>query len=586
VLIGKNDPGRFGWDVSNRGDLNNDGYSDIIVGAPNFSGEGSAFIYYGSAVMDTVADLTISSFSGDNSFAASVSFAGDVNNDDYDDIIIGLYDDHTHGEYAGAAHIYFGGSSINKEPSMVFMPENAYDHFGQGVASAGDVNGDGCADIIVGAPGYDLGMTFGRSYVYFSSQISVQPGVFSASDIANDQGGYVQINWSRSAYDESIHSKINEYTIQRSLLPPARARWENIATVPASFDKYYAFTAETPYDSTSENPAICYYRVMAHSTDGEIWKSKPVAAYSVDNLAPSESGFLKAVQVGNNSVQLTWERNRTDPDVQHYAVYRSLEAGFVPDAENFLTATSDTTFLDQEPYDQQDSFYKVVTFDIHENPSVASPEAAIFFDSSLPVFLSSFSATATANAQVRIDFVTASEINVLGFNIWRAMQKDGEYQLVASYLDYPQLVGQGNSSQGTAYSWTDVHTESNREYWYKLECIDLDGSSEFYKAVSARVIAVPTEFALRPNYPNPFNPETVIEYHLPVSSDGRLEVYNLLGQQITAFEFKNKEPGIYKYTFDGAGLPSGMYIYRLTAKGDYHGEKRVFTRVRKMVLVK
>jgi hypothetical protein len=584
IISGEEAGDRMGTQVTSAGDVNGDGFGDIIAGLNDLD---KVLLFYGGDAMDNMSDLTIAGHPNEH-FGISVSAAGDVNMDGYGDVIVGAYLSDDVAVWAGKAYIFHGGIAMDNSADVIMTGEAYNDQFGISVSCAGDVNGDGSTDIIIGAAGNDdIDTDAGKAYIYFASTVTINPNIFYSADVPHDQGGVVKLSWSRCAYDNSVDRQVSHYLVQRSdSRINGHYTWDNLAEIPASGESYYSYSARTDYDSTSQSSARFFYRISAIAGDEQIWQSNVTSAYSVDNLSPSGSQSLLARQVGNNSVELIWEYNRIDPDVHHYAIYRSLEAGFIPDTDNFLAATTDTSFLDMEPYDQQDSFYKIVTFDIHENPSVASPEAGIFFDSSLPVFLSSFSATATANAFVRIDFVTASEINVLGFNIWRALQKEGEYQLVASYLDYPQLVGQGNSSQGTTYSWTDVHTESNREYWYKLECIDLDGSSEFFKAVSARVIAVPTEFALRPNYPNPFNPETVIEYHLPVTSDGRLVVYNLLGQQIEAIEFENKEPGIYKYTFDGSALPSGMYIYRLSARGDYHNSVRKFTQVKKMVLVK
>jgi hypothetical protein len=88
--------------------------------------------------------------------------------------------------------------------------------------------------------------------------------------------------------------------------------------------------------------------------------------------------------------------------------------------------------------------------------------------------------------------------------------------------------------------------------------------------------AVPVSFALEPNYPNPFNAITVIRYQLPalsgvegaVFSDVRLVVYDLLGRQVSVLVNERKGPGRYEVRFDGSGLSSGVYFYRLTA-GQY-----------------
>lgn len=89
---------------------------------------------------------------------------------------------------------------------------------------------------------------------------------------------------------------------------------------------------------------------------------------------------------------------------------------------------------------------------------------------------------------------------------------------------------------------------------------------------------LPLDFSLKTNYPNPFNPGTAIEYEVARSSHVRLEVYNILGQKVKTLVNQTLSPGKYKVNFDGTGLPSGLYVYRLQADG--------FSENRKMLLLR
>ncbi|MBI4535455.1 MAG: T9SS type A sorting domain-containing protein [Ignavibacteriae bacterium] len=78
---------------------------------------------------------------------------------------------------------------------------------------------------------------------------------------------------------------------------------------------------------------------------------------------------------------------------------------------------------------------------------------------------------------------------------------------------------------------------------------------------------VPHQLQLSPNYPNPFNPETTIEFDVPTTSDVTLRVYNVLGEVVATIAKQRFQPGGYKLTWNASGLPSGVYFYRLEAGG-------------------
>jgi hypothetical protein len=86
------------------------------------------------------------------------------------------------------------------------------------------------------------------------------------------------------------------------------------------------------------------------------------------------------------------------------------------------------------------------------------------------------------------------------------------------------------------------------------------------------------EFVLENNYPNPFNPATVVRYQLSVVSDVRLAIYDLLGREISTLVNGRKTPGRYEVTFDASGLSTGVYIYRLTAAQHVESRKMVLVR--------
>ncbi|MBK8553938.1 MAG: FG-GAP repeat protein [Ignavibacteria bacterium] len=163
---------QFGYSVSSAGDVNGDGYSDIIIGAPfNDAGglnTGRAYIYYGGAIFNSGVDLILTGLAADDRFGFFVSTAGDVNGDGYSDVIVGAPLNDAIGANAGRAYVYFGGSTMNNTADVILSGAAANDQYGTSVSSAGDVNGDGYSDVIVGANLNDAGgSNAGRSYIYF-----------------------------------------------------------------------------------------------------------------------------------------------------------------------------------------------------------------------------------------------------------------------------------------------------------------------------------------------------------------------------------------------------------------------------------
>ncbi|HRH69332.1 MAG TPA: integrin alpha [Flavobacteriales bacterium] len=179
----------FGRSVSTAGDVNGDGYADVIVGATQFSNgqaqEGASFLYLGSATgVGSSAYLRFESNSNNAQMGESVSVAGDVNGDGYSDIVLGISGQ----SGGGAAHIYHGGTyNVNALPGFSRSSGQTNARLGTSVANAGDVNGDGYSDAIFGAPGASNGQAGeGLAYVHYGSiaGLSAAPNVTLEEDIA------------------------------------------------------------------------------------------------------------------------------------------------------------------------------------------------------------------------------------------------------------------------------------------------------------------------------------------------------------------------------------------------------------------
>jgi hypothetical protein len=173
---GDQDYAQFGYSVGTAGDVNGDGYADVVVGAYSYdngqAGEGRAFVYHGSASgLSTTPAWTAEGDQDDASFGISVGTAGDVNGDGYADVIIGA-NGYTNGQTdEGRAFVYHGSTAgLSATPAWTAEGDQESASFGLSVGTAGDVNGDGYADVIVGAPWYDNDpVSGGRVFVYHGS---------------------------------------------------------------------------------------------------------------------------------------------------------------------------------------------------------------------------------------------------------------------------------------------------------------------------------------------------------------------------------------------------------------------------------
>lgn len=180
----------FGARSAFAGDVNADGFADLIVGAysndENGTDAGKAYVY--SGLDGSLLYSFVGEYAGDR-FGEAVSSAGDVNADGYDDIIIGAVRADQAGSEAGGAYVYSG---IDGTLIFEFAGQDPLDQFGNSVGSAGDVNSDGFDDVIVGANGDDYGgHDRGRAFVYSGQTGELLYAPWGTSATNENYGGAV-----------------------------------------------------------------------------------------------------------------------------------------------------------------------------------------------------------------------------------------------------------------------------------------------------------------------------------------------------------------------------------------------------------
>ena len=220
MLTGNQDFGYFGYSVSTAGDVNGDGYDDIIIGEPGFDNTtyytydvGRVIIYAGSVngIQTNGQKWVINNQQDYSSFGHSVASAKDVNGDGFDDIIIGtpFYDDNNNALFnAGLVCIYYGSNSGFSSVLFYLPPTSTANYciigqiseqlLGFSADSAGDINGDGYGDVIIGSPGWEQYLPYsdvGRISVYYggvNGMSSNQPSIINGINMeSGSEFGYI-----------------------------------------------------------------------------------------------------------------------------------------------------------------------------------------------------------------------------------------------------------------------------------------------------------------------------------------------------------------------------------------------------------
>lgn len=172
----------------------------------------------------------------------------------------------------------------------------------------------------------------------------------------------------------------------------------------------------------------------------------------------------------------------------------------------------------------------------------------------LPVELASFTGK-LVNGNVLLSWSTASEKNNYGFEV--------EKNLGNGWNKVGFVAGNGTTTEAKSYSFSD--SKVSEKATYRLKQLDLDGTTSYSASIEV-FSGIAESFELQGNYPNPFNPSTMIRFTLPVSGNVELAVFNTIGQLISSSTI-NGTSGLNTFTFKADGLASGIYLYQLTFNG-------------------
>jgi hypothetical protein len=461
--------------VAAAGDVNSDGFDDVIVGtlftehACVYSGDGGDCL------------LTLTSPSPEaGSFGRSVSGLGDINGDGCSDVVVGAYREDGGASDAGRAYV-FSGSDGSLVHALVSGCPETYGYFGYSVSGAADVNGDGCSDIIVGAHKEDGGAPdAGRAYVFSGS----------------------------------------EGTLLYTLLSPYPDGWGRLGCSVSG-------TGDVNGDGVGD------LVIGACGEDGG------------------------AVHAGRAYIF-----SGNDGGVLHV-----LRSSYPKSTGYFGGSVSDGGDMNGDGRSEV-----VVGAPREDGGATYAGRVYVFSGMDVPIELSSFGAE-TRDGRVLLLWTTQTEQDNYGFHLYRAAGEPVGYLRITADI----IPGAGTSTVPHHYSHTDRDVGSGLTYFYKLADVDVRGNQTLHGPVS--VTMTPVEFALLGNQPNPFSQATSIRLSLAAPGHVRISIYNSAGDLVRILSDGPMEPGTQEIRWDGcdeAGtqVPPGAYTCRLQA-GDSEQSRSV-----------
>jgi M6 family metalloprotease-like protein len=187
--------------------------------------------------------------------------------------------------------------------------------------------------------------------------------------------------------------------------------------------------------------------------------------------------------------------------------------------------------------------------------------------------------TAYGSDSVVVTWDVAAQCRCKSFEIQRARTDSAN-----AFQTVPDNIIAGDGTLASAREVHFVDHSNTGELFYRLKITDTSDvvsysrSFKLNSVTSVKNAPLVVSFALEQNWPNPFNPRTVVSSQYSVVSDVRIVIYDMLGREVAVLVNERRAPGRYHDTFDGTGLASGVYVYRLTAGG--------FVQSKTMVLLK
>ncbi|MHB8080291.1 MAG: VCBS repeat-containing protein [Candidatus Krumholzibacteriia bacterium] len=632
--------GHFGYAASELEDLNGDGRWEFLVGAPlvdlGGTDDGRAYLWYGGTSLTAAANLVLAG-SANEQFGFCVARVGDVNGDGRPDFAVGAPRYSQNGADHGRVYLFFGGPALDATPDAVLECPDATDgpQFGFSVSAAGDFNGDGLADLVVGAP-YDdtAGMDAGSAYIFYGSTSLAQ---LVTVDLAlRGTAAYDHFGWSvtdggnffrdgracvavgaPANFGTTLSGKVQVFRGSATVVPGPDA-FTDLTLVSSSASTAgtwfgYAVRGLGDWDHDGDDDLAVgaprdntrgLYAGRAEIFFGGVAPAATAARYANGQDGGDLCGWSLA-DLGD----VTGD-GRTDlligaPGVATTAtgagaayIFAGGGASADSPASLYLTLTAAGVNPGTEA---NDAFGACVSSagdldgDGRRDYAVGAPTGNVstnaesgyvrLYDSSgevVPVLLQAWQAVWTADGEARLSFALAEPAAAFrALTLWRDVTPRDGPPAVRTLACAGPLDGGGLPLTIAGGAWTLVDRPpalvAGSTLGYALVLERADGGVAALEGLAGPPTAEVGRLALRPPCPNPFNPRTAISFQAPAGAPVACRIYDPRGRLVATL-YEGSATGLWQtVAWDGrrGGRPAaaGVYAVRLAADG------RVVTRL-------